>query len=236
MKTIQNCGGGGVAGGLVVSGGQPREAPNRRARRLRRNRCAPAPATQKQAAPRRSDRDGAAGTAGADLQDFRGGAVYDLLRQRRRAGAAHHPHRHLDLIDRELKPRAALLFALALGVVAPACYTGSARTYRGPASPSWRAIPRGSSCVTCRSSPSRPTTTAARRRWRWCCRATASRPPRARHRPELAQGDVRAGALRDAARARGLQAFVVSGTFDDLDRRRSGAGARCSSAWRSRWR
>jgi ABC-type bacteriocin/lantibiotic exporter with double-glycine peptidase domain len=34
--------------------------------------------------------------------------------------------------------------------------------------------------------------------------------------PELAGGDVRAGALRDVARAQGLDAFVVSGTFADL--------------------
>jgi ABC-type bacteriocin/lantibiotic exporter with double-glycine peptidase domain len=34
--------------------------------------------------------------------------------------------------------------------------------------------------------------------------------------PEFARGDVRAGALRDVARAHGLDAFVVSGTLDDL--------------------
>jgi hypothetical protein len=34
--------------------------------------------------------------------------------------------------------------------------------------------------------------------------------------PELARGDVRAGTLRDVARSRGLDAYVVSGTIDDL--------------------
>src|SRR5262245_10405209 len=40
-------------------------------------------------------------------------------------------------------------------------------------------------------------------------------PPAADH-PALAKGDVRAGALRDHARGQGLDAYVVSGTFDDL--------------------
>ena len=68
--------------------------------------------------------------------------------------------------------------------------------------------------MTCRSSPSVPTTTAARPRWPWRLRFRRG-ASRADH-PELAQGNVRAGALRDAARARGVQAFVVSATFADL--------------------
>src|SRR3954471_3555202 len=41
-------------------------------------------------------------------------------------------------------------------------------------------------------------------------------PNAAGEHPEFAGGDVRAGTLRDVARAQGLDAFVVSGTFDDL--------------------
>ena len=53
--------------------------------------------------------------------------------------------------------------------------------------------------------------------------------------PEFAGGDVRAGTLRDVARAQGLEAFVVSGTFADLFAQ-VGRGRPWWSAWRSRWR
>ena len=109
--------------------------------------------------------------------------------------------------------RAAGLCA-ALALAAPACYSGSA--HAPPKSvaalardPAWQLVPDVPFV------PQRTTATAGRRRWRWCWRISARRRRAADH-PELAKGGVRAGELRDAARARGLEAFVVSGTFDDL--------------------
>ena len=54
-----------------------------------------AAATQKAAAENEATEMAQREQQAPDLQDFRGGAVYRLLRQRRRAGAAHHPDRHL---------------------------------------------------------------------------------------------------------------------------------------------
>src|SRR5262249_19161737 len=98
---------------------------------------------------------------------------------------------------------------------APACYTGSARTVTagGMAArardPSWQIV---------EDVPFVP-----QRTMHDCGPAALAmvlahfRVPAAPREPaELAQGDVRAGALRDAARARGLDAFVVAGTFEDL--------------------
>jgi hypothetical protein len=104
---------------------------------------------------------------------------------------------------------------LALALIAPACYAGSAHSV--PASnlgtmardPAWQIV---------RDVPFVPQKTA-----RDCGPAALAMvlayfrvPAVAPEHPALAGGDVRAGTLRDVARAQGLEAFVVSGTFDDL--------------------
>jgi hypothetical protein len=106
-------------------------------------------------------------------------------------------------------------FLFVLALAAPACYTGSARTVTagGMAArardPSWQIVA---------DVPFVP-----QRTLHDCGPAALSMvlahfrvPAASGGPPELAQGDVRAGALRDAARARGLDAFLVSGTFADL--------------------
>jgi hypothetical protein len=106
-------------------------------------------------------------------------------------------------------------FVFVLALAAPACYTGSARTVTagGMASrardPAWQIVG---------DVPFVP-----QRTLHDCGPAALAmvlahfRVPGAPNEPaDLAQGDVRAGALRDAARARGVDAFLVSGTFDDL--------------------
>src|SRR5262245_10329399 len=103
---------------------------------------------------------------------------------------------------------------LALALAAPACYTGSAHT-----------VPPGTATAMGRDpawqiTPDVPF--VAQRTAHDCGPAALAMvlahfrvaPPAADH-PELARGDVRAGALRDVARERGLEAYVVSGTFDD---------------------
>jgi predicted double-glycine peptidase len=118
---------------------------------------------------------------------------------------------------RRVKPRAALVLALALGAAAPACYTGSARTVSSgrvaelARDPSWRVA--------------RDVPFVAQRTDRDCGPAALAMalsrygvtPESLANAEELAQGNVRAGALRDAARARGVQAYVVSATFADLN-------------------
>lgn len=110
--------------------------------------------------------------------------------------------------------RAALLIALC--AAGPACYTGSARTVSAgrvaevARDPSWR-LARGVPFVGQRSDSD--------------CGRAALAMVLAHHgmadtpldAGEVAQGNVRAGTLRDVARAHGLQAFVVSGTLADLD-------------------
>jgi len=105
---------------------------------------------------------------------------------------------------------------LVLALATPACYTGSAQTVTagGMAAiardPGWQVAP---------DVPFIPQSTASD-----CGPAALAMvfahfrvaPPAPTDGPELAKGDVRAGALRDVARQRGLEAFVVSGTFDDL--------------------
>ena len=116
-----------------------------------------------------------------------------------------------------LKSRAALLFALALGAAAPACYTGSARTVSSgrvvelSRDPSWR-VARDVPFVAQRSDKDCGPAALAMALSRY-----GVTPESLAANPELAQGNVRAGALRDAARARGVPAFVVSATFADLN-------------------
>ncbi|HEY7372309.1 MAG TPA: C39 family peptidase [Polyangia bacterium] len=106
-------------------------------------------------------------------------------------------------------------FALAAALAAPACYSGSAHTL--PAD-SLTAMARDPSWQIVDGVPFIPQRTA-----RDCGPAALAMvlahfrvPAAASEPPEFAGGDVRAGALRDFARARGLEAFVVSGTFTDL--------------------
>jgi ABC-type bacteriocin/lantibiotic exporter with double-glycine peptidase domain len=115
-----------------------------------------------------------------------------------------------------VQPRAASVgFLFVLALAAPACYTGSAHSV--PASsmaamthdPSWQIVD-GVPFVPQQSlhdcGPAALAMVLAHFRV----------PAAVNDAPELAGGDVRAGALRDVARAHGLDAFVVSGTFDDL--------------------
>ena len=110
-----------------------------------------------------------------------------------------------------MNARAGLVLAFALA--APACYTGSAHSL--PANsvsalardPEWRIV--------------RDVPFVAQQTDRDCGPAALAMvlahfgaAPAAT--PELARGDVRAGTLRDVARGRGLEAYVVSGTLDDL--------------------
>jgi hypothetical protein len=110
--------------------------------------------------------------------------------------------------------RAGLLLALAAAPLA--CYTGSAHTV----SPNdLAAIGRDPGWQLVRDVPFVPQRAA-----RDCGPAALAMvfahfrvaPPAPADHPELARGDVRAGALRDVARARGLDAYVVSGSFEDL--------------------
>jgi len=106
-------------------------------------------------------------------------------------------------------------FLLALALVGPACYAGSARSV--PASnlgtmardPAWQIV--------------RDVPFVAQKTAHDCGPAALAMvfayfrvPAATAERPELAGGDVRAGTLRDVARAQGLEAYVVSGTFEDL--------------------
>ena len=129
-----------------------------------------------------------------------------------------------------MNARAGLVLAFALA--APACYTGSAHSL--PANsvsalardPEWRIV--------------RDVPFVAQQTDRDCGPAALAMvlahfgaAPAAT--PELARGDVRAGTLRDVARGRGLEAYVVSGTLDDLFTEVA-RGHPWWWAWRSRWR
>lgn len=102
---------------------------------------------------------------------------------------------------------------LALALAAPACYTGSAHSL--PANsvsalahdPEWRIVRDVPFVAQQTTSDCGPAALAM-------VLAHFGAPPATT--PELARGDVRAGTLRDVARSQGLEAYVVSGTFDDL--------------------
>jgi hypothetical protein len=105
--------------------------------------------------------------------------------------------------------------ALTLALAAPACYTGSA--YSVPAAsmaalahdPEWAIVP---DVPFVRQQTARDCGPAA-----LAMVLAHFRAPAASERPAaFAGGDVRAGTLRDVARADGLYAYVVSGNFDDL--------------------
>jgi ABC-type bacteriocin/lantibiotic exporter with double-glycine peptidase domain len=111
--------------------------------------------------------------------------------------------------------RARLMLALALALAAPACYSGTAQSI--PASsmtalardPDWQIVPdvpfvRQQTMRDC--GPAALTMVLAHFRV----------PAGSIDTPAFAGGDVRAGTLRDVARSYGLDAYVVSGTFDDL--------------------
>jgi ABC-type bacteriocin/lantibiotic exporter with double-glycine peptidase domain len=104
---------------------------------------------------------------------------------------------------------------LVLALAAPACYTGSAETVP---SGGIAAIARDPDWQLARDVPFVPQRTAHD-----CGPAALAMvlahfhaAPAAADASELARGDVRAGVLRDVARERGLEAYVVSGTFEDL--------------------
>ena len=110
-----------------------------------------------------------------------------------------------------MNARAGLVLAFALA--APACYTGSAHSL--PANsvsalardPEWRIVRDVPFVAQQTTSDCGPAALAM-------VLAHFGAPPATT--PELARGDVRAGTLRDVARSQGLEAYVVSGTFDDL--------------------
>jgi hypothetical protein len=104
---------------------------------------------------------------------------------------------------------------LVLALATPACYTGSAQTVTAGG---MAAIARDPGWQLARDVPF-----IHQSGDRDCGPAALAMvlahfrvAPPAADDPELAKGDVRAGALRDVARQRGLEAFVVSGTFEDL--------------------
>ena len=72
-------------------------APPPPARRLPRSRSRPRPPREQARSAERSDGAGAARAADAGPAGLQGWRRLHLLRQRRRAGAAHHPDRHPDL-------------------------------------------------------------------------------------------------------------------------------------------
>ena len=110
--------------------------------------------------------------------------------------------------------RAAALLALALA--APACYSGSAHAVPPNSlaalarDPAWQVVPDVPFV------PQRTTRDCGPAALAMVLAHFRAALPAEEDHPELARGDVRAGALRDVARARGLDAYVVSGTFDDL--------------------
>lgn len=104
---------------------------------------------------------------------------------------------------------------LALAIAAPACYSGSAQTIPSSSmtalarDPDWEIV---SDVPFVRQQTAHDCGPAALAMVLAHFRA----PPLSAQTPALAGGDVRAGTLRDVARAQGLEAYVVSGTFDDL--------------------
>jgi hypothetical protein len=108
---------------------------------------------------------------------------------------------------------AGVVFVLALAA-APGCYAGSAHNVSAAG---LTAMTRDRSWQIVDEVPFVP-----QRTFRDCGPAALAmvlahfRVPAADEPPEFSQGDVRAGTLRDVARARGLDAFVVAGTFDDI--------------------
>jgi ABC-type bacteriocin/lantibiotic exporter with double-glycine peptidase domain len=118
--------------------------------------------------------------------------------------------------------RAAFLLPLALTFAAPACYRGSARAV-SPAEaavatrdPSWElvdGVPFVAQASDRDCGPAALAMVLAHFGAAASLEEVAARVPA----DDLRHGaGVRAGTLRDLARARGLQAFVVSGTFNDL--------------------
>ena len=102
----------------------------------------------------------------------------------------------------------------ALALAAPACYSGSAHAPPNSVAalahdPAWQLVPDVPFV------PQRTNRDCGPAALAMVLAHFRAAPPAEDH-PELAKGDVRAGALRDVARARGLDAYVVSGTFDDL--------------------
>jgi ABC-type bacteriocin/lantibiotic exporter with double-glycine peptidase domain len=117
--------------------------------------------------------------------------------------------------------RAATALALGLGVgaVAPACYTGSARDVPAPAAalaarnPSWRIV-GDVPFVAQRFDGDCGPAALAMVLGHFGVRATLEELA---GQAAASEGHgVRAGRLRDLARRMGLEAFVVSGTLDDL--------------------
>jgi len=106
------------------------------------------------------------------------------------------------------------LFGLALAA-APGCYSGSAHDVPpgGMATrtrdPSWRIVGDVPFVAQRATSDCGPAALAM-------VFAHFGLPAAPSEGPEFKGGDVRAGTLRDVARARGLDAYVVSGTFTDL--------------------
>lgn len=106
---------------------------------------------------------------------------------------------------------------LAFALAAPACYSGSAETI--PAS-SMTALARDPDWEIVSDVP------FVRQQTAHDCGPAALAmvlahfrvPPASGGVQALGGGDVRAGTLRDVARSYGLDAYVVSGTFDDLFR------------------
>lgn len=109
----------------------------------------------------------------------------------------------------------ALYAFLALALAAPACYSGTAQSI--PAS-SMTALARDPDWEIVSDVP------FVRQQTLHDCGPAALAmvlahfrvPPASGEARALAGGDVRAGTLRDVARSSGLEAYVVSGTFDDL--------------------
>ena len=151
-----------------------------------------------------------------DLQDFRGGGVSIYIGSGVLFHRADHPSHSANLMMP--RARAALWLALLLGVFASGCYAGESRVISPQrasalaADPAWTFAPNVPFVAQQSDSDCGPAALAMVLAHFGVPASLAEVV--AADRPR--DGGVRAGDLRDVARAKGLSAFPVAGTFADL--------------------